>query len=659
MLRARPLGTLTTRGAYSVDMSEETKPLYFTFATAGHVDHGKTSVLRALTGIDPDRLKEEKQRQMTTDIGFAHLNYPAEKNGSELVIGFIDVPGHGKFLKNMLAGVGGVQMALLVVAADEGPMPQTISHVKILSLLGVRKALVVMTKIDVADAARQGDVEKAVRELLQRYQIECLGVAHVSNTQNIGFENLKKQLKFVVEKLDRPTTATGAVLPIDRVFSKTGYGVVITGTLVSGHLAVGENISIEPGGIKGRVRGLETFKKQIQDANSGQRLAVNISLKENKTLVRGQVVANWNPPVVNTLIARIEQVGLADEWIKPKDIENQPVRLYHGTAECFGHLRWCQMIDTAQALIVQIVLTDPVVAEPGDRFVVRYGDEGITGGVVLVTNRPRWMTRNKLNIFAEQLVRHDYQAAADYFLENMTQPATKKETLASFLPISTREETLQACLAAGSILEDSHFLIAAKRAQHLKQQIVKVVSVGESKDQVTEYSLESVRTKVSSTLDRQVFQHFLKQLEDSGAIVRSGDKVALKTDKGPTVSSAQSALEAKILNILAEVVCLEIDEVAKRATSDRKQVMVALQNLSKQERASIVDHEFASSSSAIRKAHEVLAQIWEGKKEISPSEFRERLSTSRKYAMALLAYFDNKLITRRVNNTRMLIKAPK
>lgn len=640
-------------------MSAETKPIYFTFATAGHVDHGKTSVLRALTGIDPDRLKEEKQRQMTTDIGFAHLNFQPEADGTQLVIGFIDVPGHGKFLKNMLAGVGGIQMALLVVAADEGPMPQTVSHTKILSLLGVQKALVVLTKIDVADQARQDNVENLVRELLGRYQIECMGFARVSNTQGTGFESLKEKLRAVVKNVERPSANGGALLPVDRVFSKTGYGVVVTGTLVSGQLAVGDSILIEPGEIKGRIRGLETFKKQIQTATAGQRLAVNISLKENKSLVRGQVVANGNVPVVTTVVARIEQVGLADETVKPTEIEDQPVRFYHGTAECFGHLRWCQAIEAEQALIAQIVLNDPVVAEPGDRFVIRYGDEGITGGVVLVTNRPRWMTRNKLNVFADQLVRRDYNAAVDFYLDNMTHPAVKKESLSSFLPVVERERTLAACTKSGTLLQYSNFIISSKRAQSVKERIQKVVSAkAEPNAEPLEFSIESVRMKVSNTLDRQLFQHFLKELSDAGLISRNGDKISQKVEKAP-VSQAQTELANKVLEILNATVCLEIDEICKSLKTERKLVQSTLQALSKQELAYIVDHDYASSAQAIRKAHTCLAKIWETKKEISPSEFRENLGTSRKYAMALLAYFDNKLITRRLNNTRVLIKAPK
>jgi selenocysteine-specific elongation factor len=182
------------------------RTLYFTIATAGHVDHGKTSVLRALTGIDPDRLKEEKLRQMTTDLGFAHLNLPDARAGVDFVAGFIDVPGHGKFLKNMLAGVGGIDMALLVVASDEGPMPQTVAHVKILSLLGVKKALVVLTKIDMTTAEMQSDAERRVDELLSRYGVQKLDVVKVACPSATGFAELKNRLKRLWSGWTDPST---------------------------------------------------------------------------------------------------------------------------------------------------------------------------------------------------------------------------------------------------------------------------------------------------------------------------------------------------------------------------------------------------------------------------------------------------------------------
>ncbi|HEY9679394.1 MAG TPA: selenocysteine-specific translation elongation factor [Drouetiella sp.] len=651
----------------------ESKPLYFTFATAGHVDHGKTSLLRALTGIDPDRLKEEKQRQMTTDIGFAHLNFPQESDGTQLVIGFIDVPGHGKFLKNMLAGVGGIQMALLVVAADEGPMPQTISHVKILSLLGVRKALVALTKIDMAPDERQSEVDSLARSLLERYGIECMGVVRISNTENKGFDELKSELQCVAQLLERPKNTGGAALPIDRVFSKSGYGVVVTGTLVSGKLKVGDTISIQPGDISGRIRGLETFKRQLQEADAGQRLAVNLSLKENKALERGQVVTSWGAPVVTTLIVRIEQIGVLSERVKESDLKDQHIRLYHGTAECAGQLRWCQKLEgekDAHAqqsdLIAQIVLTDPVVAQPGDRFVVRYGDEGITGGVILTTARPRWLTRNKLVPFVSLLIAQDYVQAIDFILDNMSQPAVKAEAFSAFVPYEFRDKSIDAAIADASAVKTNDFVYSSKRAQEMKERIVKiltpsgsVVSSGDGDVYPLEHSLESVRMKISGSMDRQVFQSLVKELSDAGRVTRTGDKIILTVHSRSILSPQQEAQAKEILKILDENICLEIDEISKRINAQSKNVTAILQQLAKENCAQIVDFEFASSTASLAKCHEALAKIFAAKKEISPSDFRETMGTSRKYAMALLAYFDKNLVTRRLNNTRVLLKNPK
>jgi selenocysteine-specific elongation factor len=269
------------------------------------------------------------------------------------------------------------------------------------------------------------------------------------------------------------------------------------------------------------------------------------------------------------------------------------------------------------------------------------------------------MTRNKLNVFADQLVRHDYESAVEFFLENMTPAAAKNEALASFVPVANREKILESCLKSGTVLQESNFIMSAKRAQSVKQQIHKMLSAhADSHSAPPEYSIESVRAKVSNAMDRQLFQHFLKELSESGQITRSGDKIALKTDKAPTLSHAESVRADQVMGILNATLCLEIDEISKMLKTDRKSIMSTLQTLSKQDKAHVVDHDYASSSEAIHKAHAALAKIWETRKEISPSEFRETVGTSRKYAMALLAYFDNKLITRRVNNTRMLIKAP-
>lgn len=641
-------------------------PLYFTVATAGHVDHGKTSVLRCLTGIDPDRLKEEKQRQMTTDLGFAHLNLPSvDQNSPDIVVGFIDVPGHGKFLKNMLAGVGGIHMALLVVAADEGPMPQTIRHVKILSLLGIRRAVVVLTKIDVAPESRQIEVAEKVRNLLETYGLECLEIVPVSCTQVKGFDQLRVSLKKSLSHVVPPVPLSGALLPIDRVFSKSGYGVVITGTLVRGSLAVGDSISIEPGGIKGRVRGLETFKLQIERAISGQRLAVNLALKDHDELKRGQVVANTDLPVVTTIIARIDQAGPRSQWIKASDLNDQPVRLYHGTAECFGHLRWCQALPAEQAgrqsMISQIALTDSVVAEPADRFVLRYGDDGITGGAILTNARPRWLTRQKLTAFCDSLVNEDLESAGLYYLEHSAQAAVTEDSFNFFCPPQAATDVANKLVSSGKAVRHGNFVLSAARAVEIKKRIVESVDsiVAKEKPIGGLVSVESSKTLAAHALDRQVFQQLLKELVDEKLLVRQGDKLSRPQDAQIEEAPEQRALADSIMKVLNEVVCLEIDELAKSVNADRKTVTSILQTLGKQNKARIINYDFASSESAVENAHMTLAKIWGAKREISPSDFREALSTSRKYAMALLAHFDDNHITRRLNNSRVLLKAPK
>jgi selenocysteine-specific elongation factor len=287
---------------------------YCTIATAGHVDHGKTSLIKALTGINPDRLKEEQERQMTTDLGFAHLDFEPNKDNVKFVLGFIDVPGHGKFLKNMLAGVGGIETALFVVAADEGPMPQTVQHLKILSLLGVRSCVVALTKIDLVGEEEVAAAASKVKELLSQYGVELLGVYPVSTQSGLGIDQLKAGLyehlkasgiadfssaaqlsgdsvvdlgaNHIPNSQDAETmlqveaetklassgdsklisaaaSSRSLYLPVDRAFTKSGFGLVVTGTLVEGELNSGDHVVVEPGAVKLVCAGWRALVRQL------------------------------------------------------------------------------------------------------------------------------------------------------------------------------------------------------------------------------------------------------------------------------------------------------------------------------------------------------------------------------------------------------------
>lgn len=709
-----------------------TEQIYFTIATAGHVDHGKTSVLRALTGIDPDRLKEEKLRQMTTDLGFAHLRLADSTGKSEFIIGFIDVPGHGKFLKNMLAGVGGIDMALLVVAADEGPMPQTIKHVKILSLLGVKKAFLVLSKIDIASETQQQEAEAASEKLLQRYGVTLVDTVKTASPSKGGIKELSEHLRTVLESHVR-REATGKLplfLPIDRVFSKSGYGIVVTGTLVRGEVTLGDSVFVEPGNLRARVRGLETFGQSLQKAKAGQRLALNLTFKEHVSLTRGQTILGERVEPVSLLLVELAPPLDEEDKTLEKVLPQQQIRLYHGTAECFGQVRWVDTIsgeavsvetkeepelhkagrdltgggaagprsgmagtversgasggagigvvsegvqrmytavsttdeERPKIVVAQIALVDPIVAEPGERFVLRYGDTGIAGGAILSTVRPRWQTRQYTLEFARRLASSDFAGALTYYVERSPQKLLKQELITGFVPRALKGELVDRMCGSAALVHLGGYLSTPAAKEQLVEKLLKELTARQSGGGGVERfpSMESLRAKVMPGVDRTAFQELIRELTEAGRVVRQADSLSLPEVARITAQPGKHAvLGEKILTILSEVLCLEIEEISKRTSTDKKIVIAAIQELAKQQQASVINYDFASSQSAINRAHQTLAKLWQQKKEITPADFRDALGTSRKYAMALLAHFDDNQITRRLTNSRVLLKGPR
>lgn len=668
--------------------AREVATLHFTLATAGHVDHGKTSLLRALTGIDPDRLKEEKERQMTTDLGFAHLRVPLD-DGGELVVGFVDVPGHGKFLKNMLAGVGAIDMALVVVAADEGPMPQTIQHVKIISLLGVHKCILVLNKVDLADEDTQAIALSEAQELLETYGVEVLesvktAVGSADTTSN-GIDELKAAIVRQVLALpprERILDAGGAelpsFLPVDRVFSKSGFGVVVTGTLVKGIIKVGDNVLIQPGDIGARVRGLETFGRRLERAQPGQRLAVNMSLKENKPIARGQaIVGSADTKSTNTLIVQITDLGGIEVRGKEtaKDgISPQSIRFYHGTAERVGQLRWIDRIeaapgsgdsakgageptDTGIVMIGQLHLVDPIVAKPGERFIVRYGDYGIAGGEIVVASRPRWLTRPLLGQLSKLIMQGSLDEAAVLFIDSAPHKSISASSLVDLVPDVELAPLLARLVKNHKVVKLGDQLITEEEKKQIEDGILKAVGQPQPETDEPGFSQESVRVSIAPLLDRTVFQHIVKDMVAGNVLQKSGERIALPGKAAGATSEKQEA-GGKVLKVLSEHLCLEISELSKSTGYGDKEVLSILNQLSKEGKAVVVNYEYASTTEAIKQAHEALARVWQRQKNISPGDFREELGTSRKYVMALLAHFDDTQVTRRLQSGRVLLKGP-
>jgi selenocysteine-specific elongation factor len=594
---------------------------YVTVATAGHVDHGKTSLLKALTGIDTDRLKEEKERQMTTDLGFAHL-----KLRDDLWIGFIDVPGHGKFLKNMLAGVGGIDMALLVVAADEGPMPQTEQHVRILSLLGVNKALVAVTKIDTVDQQQIDETKNRIGELLHRYQVTAKAVVELDCIHGTGFPQLKEELGNIYRESRVLDTGGGALLPIDRVFSKTGFGTVVTGTLVRGSLKTSQEVFIEPLGVKARIRRLESFGQTVETASDGQRLACNVAIRDNVTLVRGMTISSTRMHSADNLLVSLE--GQAD--FKPP----QPVRIYHGTAEAHGVCTW--LAHHGSSAIANITLDQKLVVEPYDRYVMRLTDDSIYGGAVIMKNRPRWMTKELAAKFSAS------EDKVSTYLQLSPVHHTTEEQLRTFVP---QNESLPTDTKYGDYFADPEFVHSLKG---------KVASALAAEHEGL--TLEALRLKIQRNIQKTFFQTLLDEWVRQGVLLRKADRFQSAQTKAPVPEEDDGSIE-KLVNVLANHLCIEIDELAVQVGYPPAKVRKILKNLMDSRQAFIVNYDFASPKEKIEQAHHILSDLWRDRKEIAPGEFRERLGTSRKYAMALLAHFDDQQITRRLPTGRVLLKS--
>lgn len=631
---------------------------YYTIATAGHVDHGKTSLLRALTGVDPDRLKEEKEREMTTDLGFAPLVLP------DLVIGFIDVPGHGRFIKNMLAGVGGVHLALLVVAADEGVMPQTLQHIKILCLLGIKRVVLALNKSDLASTEQIEKCRLDAAAVLSNYGMEIAAAVPVCATSGDNIEILKTALgKIAAEELDKnpPANNQAVYLPIDRVFSKSGYGKVITGTLVSGHLKNGDNIFVEPGHRPCRVRGLETFGQKLSAADAGQRLAVNLSFKDESELSRGLVLTSQQLPAVNTLIVTVEDLGGLEyfgefeEYKVKHRLTPQKVKVYHGTSESAGYLRWLE------SGFGQISLDSGVhmSARLGDRYVLRYGDHGIAGGEILALERPGFLSRQELMPLARLLADRDYQSALQRLLDISPRGAVRAADLAFCLDqgLCDLDSLLAQSVAAGAVKQIGEYFISQANYQRMLDKFLHNLNSSFSEHKEQGAIIETLRQKSFPSLDRACVGIFVDAAEVMGLAKREGEKLlppSLMEKKAELAPRAQ-----ELMDILKESPVLELAEIAKRLNLKENELKTLTSDLKKSGLIEVVNYEFVATMETIDNAHRVLGRLYQQKRDISPSDFREAMNISRKYIMALLTYFDDRQITRRTASGRMLLKAPK
>jgi len=628
--------------------------------TAGHIDHGKSALVRALTGTDPDRLKEEQDRGITIDLGFAHVN------GDEVDLSFVDVPGHERFVKNMLAGAGGIDMVMLVIAADESVMPQTREHFQICELLHVPAGIIVLTKIDIADADMQEIAALEARELAAHSFLAAAPLVGVSSKTGEGIDRLRAAL-YELAGTVRERSPDGPVrLPIDRVFTIKGFGTVVTGTLLSGSLSEEQELAVLPGDRRVKVRGLQVHGTRESSAGAGHRVAVNLGGADVTDLSRGDTLAE---PGAFDATRRVDVVlDLLPEARTFK--HGARVRFHHGTSELIGRVALAGRRGTDDVVgelppgasaYARVRLESPAVLTRGDRFIVRAYSPSITvgGGAVLDPHPSRTGIRTGAGIARLRQLDGDEVAAVTTFVRDRGPAGLSRAALVSRAGLSRKAGgALVERLVRGSVVvvvED--LIVAADVLEALASRLLSELQGHHRANPLSEgMSREEARERIFGKAAPAVFAHVIGRLTSTGQIA-GRDRLALG---GHQVSLSPE--EARVRDRLVQAyrdARLEPPDLAAAAAAagtSRETAQRVLALLLRQKALVKVDT-LVFHPEALNALKQDVRELKHsgGTAQVDVAAFKEKYGVTRKYAIPLLEYLDRERVTRRVGDSRIVL----
>ncbi len=614
--------------------------------TAGHVDHGKSTLVRRLTGIDPDRLAEEKAREMTIDLGFAWLTLP---DGSQ--VGIIDVPGHRDFIENMLAGVGGIDAALLVIAADEGVMPQTREHLAILDLLQIKTGVIALTKTDlVNDTGWLELVEAEIRETVQATVLANAPIVPVSAVSGDGLNGLLAALGEALAGLP-PTPDLGRPrLPVDRVFTLSGFGTIVTGTLVGGTLATGDEVEFQPTGVRGRVRGLQSYRQAVSIAQPGSRVAVNLSGVDRQLVRRGDVL---------TRPGQMRPATLLDVFFRHLPDASRPLRhnaqvkVFCGAAEVMAHARLlsADMLAPGEEGWLQLRLDAPLAAAPGDRFILRYPSppETIGGGVVVDPHPARKWRRMQPDVLAALATRLEGSPAQRIAQLAGGPEPVQPQTLARQTGMPEAETAITEALNSGLLVQfDDGSVLAAQAWQALRHSIEEMLAAFHQAEPLRAgMPREELRSRLK--VKNATLSLFLNRLP---GVVSEQNLVRLETH-AIRLTGANAARADALRARLAENPYLPPTwrEAVELAGEDVTRALIELGEIV-QVNAGVIFP---------RRAYEEMVaatlEMIDAQGSVTVATVRDRFATSRRFAISLLEHLDATGVTRRVGEVR--VRGPK
>jgi selenocysteine-specific elongation factor len=618
----------------------------YVIGTAGHVDHGKSALVKALTGIDPDRLQEEKEREMTIDLGFAWLKLPS---GQEVSI--VDVPGHERFIKNMLAGVGGIDLALLVIAADESVMPQTREHLAILDLLDVHRGIVAISKKDLVDSELLSLVEADAAETIAGTTLEGSPIVTCSAVTGEGLTELvdaiEKELGQIPPKRDlgRPR------LPIDRAFTVAGFGTVVTGTLVDGSFRAGQEVEIVPGGPRSRIRGMQTHQRKLQEAEPGRRLALNLTGISPRDLRRGMVVTTprWLRPTT-AIDVRLRAVSYLPRPIR----HSLQVSFHSSSSEVAGRVLLLDHDELAagQTAWAQIRLEEPLAVAPGDFFVIRSPNDTLGGGKVVDTRVRRHRRFHQPTL--ETLEKLDRGSPEDMVLIALSRlepcevsQLARHTELASDQVLAAAAalvESSRALALSGQQLGPASLLYSAQGFADLTVRAKDVLSAFHRQRPLRRgVAREELRSRLG--LDPRAFDAAVATWVQRGDVREEAGALALP-EHAPSLSPTQQATaDAFLASLRAKPYTPPTDSLPD---SD------LLAYLEEGRQIVRADDSVAFAREAYEEMASRIVEHLKTQGTITLAQVRDMFATSRKYAQALLEYLDEQRITRRVGDERVL-----
>lgn len=627
--------------------------------TAGHIDHGKTTLIKALTGHDTDTLKEEKERGITINLGFTYFDLPSKRRA-----GIVDVPGHEKFIKNMLAGVSGIDIFLLVIAADEGIMPQTEEHLNILKLLDIKKGIVVLTKIDIVDKNWLDYVIDDVKSYLQSTPFKDSPIIPVSSYTREGLDVLVKTIDEMTLEMEDRDILTDFRLPIDRVFTVSGFGTVVTGTLISGTISIGDECEVYTKGIKGKVRNIQVHEKDVDRAYAGQRVALNISGIKKEEVERGDVVARVGA-LENSMLIDCKLTYLESA---PRSLKNRDrIKLYHGTKEVIGRVVLLdrEELIPGESTFVQFRLEEPIAARRGDKYIIRTYSPMVTigGGTILEPNAEKHKQYDN-KVIEELLMKEkgDSKEIVEKTIEKFSSQYPNYNDLSKLIGrgIDKLNEILKSLEKEGKIysfdLGTEIVYVHVTYIESIKRESYKILS-DYHKNNPLKYGMnkEEFKNKVfKQNTKAKIVDNLFNILEND--IIDINTKYVKLKEFNIKLNKRQEEIKQKILNILNEAMFTppKLDTVIEGFGREKEMAKSIINLLIEQEELIKVDSDYCILDKYIKKAKDVAISMLDKKGEIITSEFRDALNISRKYAVMILEYFDSIKFTKRVDDKRVL-----